>query len=65
MTGYVTINERGKRKWIGTRKSSNKELAIIADNIDTLQATDDKKKAIIAQINLITEKRQTSGNISY
>ncbi len=46
-------------------ESSNKELAIIADNIDTLQATDDKKKAIIAQINLITEKRQTSGNISY
>lgn len=46
-------------------ESSNEELAVIADNIDTLQATDDKKKAIIAQINLITEKRQTSGNISY
>lgn len=46
-------------------ESSNEELAVIADNIATLQATDDKKKAIIAQINLITEKRQTSGNISY
>ena len=46
-------------------ESSNEELAVIADNIATLQATDDKKKAIIAQINLITEKRQTSGNISH
>lgn len=27
-------------------ESSNKELAIIADNIDTLQATDDKKRDI-------------------